>query len=363
MSDKEEFNSIEDEESSLTSVGDEQSRKKSGTGLLVKITFLLILVALVALAYVFVTKLRGSGDNVDQERPTLVQKPSSNTLPKRTFVLPVSPEPVIEPIKLRETQVARVENNVEAVSEKPVLNKSKPTLIAIRKGKENASTGSPARTSTANASGGLAESELSSSLAPTIVSQASAARLKDRNFILAKGAFINCVLKTKLDSSVAGMSSCIVTRDIYSDNGKVVLIEKGAEVTGEYRSKLNRGVSRIFVLWNRIKSPLGVVINIDSPATDSLGGSGLPGFIDTHFWQRFGGALLLSLVDDIAANIAANSNDGTIINSTSENSSSGAEIALENSIDIPPTLHINHGAKVGIYVARDLDFSSVYYVK
>lgn len=361
MSSRDEIESIDEEEASLTSVGDEQTRKKSGTGLLVKVVFFIIMLVLMGLLFFFISSITGS-DEVENERPSLTKKASTNTLPKRNFVLPSVPAPDIEPIPLQQSERLQPLQEVEAAKKILVVDKTKSKLSIIRISKESANS-SNSSTPTRTQRGGLEASELSNSLAPTVVSQASAAKLKDRNFILAKGAFINCVLKTRLDSSVAGMSSCIVTRDIYSDNGKVVLIEKGAEVTGEYSSRLNRGVSRIFVLWNRIKTPLGVVINIDSPASDSLGGSGLPGFLDTHFWQRFGGALLLSLVDDIAANLAANSNDGTIINSTSENSSSGAEIALENSIDIPPTLHINHGAKVGIYVARDLDFSSVYYVR
>ena len=34
--------------------------------------------------------------------------------------------------------------------------------------------------------------------------------------------------------------------------------------------------------------------------------------------------------------------------------------ALKNTINIPPTLYKNQGEQVGIYIARDLDFSDVY---
>ena len=37
--------------------------------------------------------------------------------------------------------------------------------------------------------------------------------------------------------------------------------------------------------------------------------------------------------------------------------------ALEQSINIPPTLNKNHGELVNIFVARDVDFSSVYQLR
>lgn len=191
-----------------------------------------------------------------------------------------------------------------------------------------------------------------------------AGMLGNRNFILAKGAFIDCVLQTRLSSDVPGMTSCVVTRNIYSDNGKVVLIERGSTVSGEYQSNLHQGMKRIYVLWDRVKTPDGVVINLDSPGTDSLGGAGVPGYIDTHFWDRFGGALMLSLVDDVgqaAVNSMASKSDTSInFGNTAQTGNDMAAEALKNSINIPPTLYKNQGENVGIYVARDLDFSSVY---
>jgi type IV secretion system protein VirB10 len=185
----------------------------------------------------------------------------------------------------------------------------------------------------------------------------------NRNFILAKGSFIDCALQTRLDSTVPGMTSCVVTRKIYSDNGKVLLLESGSTVTGEYRANMKQGMARIYVLWNRIKTPNGIVINLDSPGTDPLGGAGIPGYIDTHFWQRFGGALMLSLVDDVARGVTSQPGGGNNqfnFNSTGDAAKDMAAEALKNTINIPPTLYKNQGEQVGIFIARDLDFSSVY---
>jgi len=117
----------------------------------------------------------------------------------------------------------------------------------------------------------------------------------------------------------------------------------------------------MFVLWNRAKTPTGVIVALASSATDALGRSGFDGEIDNHFFERFGGALLLSIVGD-AGQIAATqlSRADIQVNSIQRSGQSAAAIATEQSINIPPTLTKNQGELVSIFVARDLDFSSVY---
>lgn len=203
--------------------------------------------------------------------------------------------------------------------------------------------------------------ELADQLKPTQLEGVRAARLPNRNLVVAQGTSIPCVLETAMSSDVSGFVSCVVERDVMSDNGHVVLLEKGTQVVGEYRGNVRRGSSRMFVLWNRAKSPTGVIVSLASPATDALGRAGFDGQIDSHFWDRFGGALLLSIVGD-AGQIAGQqiSGTGVQINSAQSGSQSAAAIATEQSINIPPTLVKNQGELVAIFVARDLDFSSVY---
>ncbi len=188
--------------------------------------------------------------------------------------------------------------------------------------------------------------------------------LLHRDYLLAKGKYIDCVLNTSMNSTVAGMTKCTLTRDIYSDNGNTLLLERGSEVTGEYRANITQGQARLFVLWDRVKTPHGVVVDLASPATDSLGSSGVDGYIDTHFWARFGGAMMLSLVDDLAGYIATN---GGKSNNNFENSSEAAQNmaaeALKNTINIPPTFYKNQGERIGIFIAHDIDFSKVYTLK
>ncbi|MGR6863465.1 type IV secretion system protein VirB10 [Aliivibrio salmonicida] len=193
---------------------------------------------------------------------------------------------------------------------------------------------------------------------------AVAAVLFNRDYLLAKGAFIDCVLNTSMNSTLAGMTKCTLTRHIYSDNGNTLLLERGSEVTGEYRANIAQGQARLFVLWDRVKTPYGVVVDLASPATDSLGSGGVDGYVDTHFWERFGGAMMLSLVDDLAGYVATSG--GKSVNnfeSSSDAAQNMAAEALKNTINIPPTFHKNQGERIGIFIARDIDFSKVYQLK
>lgn len=126
---------------------------------------------------------------------------------------------------------------------------------------------------------------------------------------------------------------------------------------GEYRGGLQQGRRRLFVLWTRAVTPTGVAVALASPAADALGRSGFDGMVDTHFWDRFGGALLLSIVDD-GVYTAVGQNDGA--SSTGRLPSDAASVALQGSVDIPPTLRKGQGAEVTIFVAQDLDFAGVY---
>ena len=206
-------------------------------------------------------------------------------------------------------------------------------------------------------------------LTPTLTPKVAAGKIGDRNMLLAKGAQIDCALTTKLISEISGFASCILTSNVYSDNGKVLLLERLSEAQGEYVATMQQGQRRLHVLWTRIKTPHGVVIALDSPAADGLGTMGLGGYVDNRWLDRIGAALMLSLVKDAVAYKIADSSGGTGTNSTAgglayQNSArSGEDMAeriLSSTINIQPTLYKNQGDRASIFVARDLDFSSVY---
>ncbi len=190
------------------------------------------------------------------------------------------------------------------------------------------------------------------------IGQAQARNLPDRNFLITAGSFIPCVLQSAMDSSQPGYVSCIVPRNVYSDNGRVVLLEKGTRIVGEYQGGLNRGQYRLFVLWTRAVTPRGIAIDVASPATDALGRGGMDGRVNNFFWQRFGTALLFSLVED--ASVVGAEAVGDNGSNTTRVPSDASSTILQQNAEIRPVLRKNQGEDVGITVAQDFDFSTVY---
>jgi type IV secretion system protein VirB10 len=177
--------------------------------------------------------------------------------------------------------------------------------------------------------------------------------------LIPQGAIVGAVMETALNSDLPGYARAVVTKDVLSFDGSSVLIPAGSRVIGEYNSGVAQGASRIFIIWSRLIRPDGVSISLGSPAVDELGRGGLNGKVNRHFLQRFGGAILLSvLTGGISALTASLSRGSAVVVSTSNEATNLAGQALKGT-DIPPTIKTQQGALVLIFVARDLDFTAV----
>ena len=212
---------------------------------------------------------------------------------------------------------------------------------------------------------GLFGGQLQGSATPRV----AASMLGNRSLTLPKGTAFTCALKTKVISAVSGLVGCQVQRNVFSDDGRVLLIERGSHLDGEYRiASVRPGTVRIPVLWTRIRTPLGITVDIDSPGTGQLGESGIDGYVDNRWGERIGAAMLLSLIEDSVKLVIQNQTNDTqadtiVFPSTTANTSKLAEKVLDSTINIPPLIYQNQGGIVGIDVARDVDFSSVYELK
>lgn len=227
----------------------------------------------------------------------------------------------------------------------------------------DASSGDSVAVGMAGGSGDKADSAFANRLRPTQTMPTVATRRPNAGYLLPKGTHIACTLDTQIITTHPGFTRCLVSKDVYSADGKVLLLERGTKVVGEQTAAMLQGQARVFVLWTEAETPYGVKIALDSPAGGQLGAAGVPARMNYHFWQRFGGALMISLIGDVGNGLANRQSQGNQ-NITFENSSQKAQDmateVLKNSINIPPTAYISPGSRINIMVARDIDFGTVY---
>jgi type IV secretory pathway VirB10-like protein len=188
---------------------------------------------------------------------------------------------------------------------------------------------------------------------------AQAMPMGDLSMRIIEGAVIPAVLETALNSDLPGYARAVVTRDVRGFNGAHVLVPRGSRLIGQYKAGVAAGQSRAFVIWTRLIRPDGATVELSSPATDALGRGGLDGDVDRHFFQRFGGAILLSLLN-IGASAITDSNDTTVViaGARAGTDAVGAALAGGDS-QILPTVTVPQGSPVRVFVSQDIDFSAV----
>jgi type IV secretion system protein VirB10 len=193
--------------------------------------------------------------------------------------------------------------------------------------------------------------------------QSTSAYVGDRSRVILRGSYIECILESQLISNIPGITACIVPSNVYSDNGKRLLIRKGSKLVGEYSATVKIGDSRFGVMWQRIKTPEGVVIDVDSGAADSVGAMGLNGAFDSHWAERLGSAFMFSIIaDGISTVLEPRSSPGvngtTVVqpSATVDTAQNFAKAQIQASVATPPTFFKSRGDRVSVFVNRDLWF-------
>lgn len=186
--------------------------------------------------------------------------------------------------------------------------------------------------------------------------------LADRSLMMMPG-LIHCTLESAIDSTLPGPIMCHTSQDVLSPTG-VTLMERGTTIMGEYKNDAHQGQERLFAMAATAYTPKGVVVPLDGPMADGLGRAGMSAdTVDNHNLQRFGGAVMLSLVSGaIGTGQAALSHGSgnTYLNFNSGGLQEASTEALRNSINIPPTITKNQGEDVTIWIRYPISFADVY---
>lgn len=190
-------------------------------------------------------------------------------------------------------------------------------------------------------------------LAPT--DRVRASRLTNPSVTVPQGTVIPAVLETALDSTRPGGARALVQRDVHSFDGSRILIPRGSRLYGTYEAGINPGEKRALVQWTRLLRPDGVTIALDSPSSDPLGRAGIEGDVNSRFFARFGGAILQSVLDIGVGVATRKATDGVIVALPG----STQNVTAQTQSQARPVLKVDQGTSVSVFVARDLDFSTV----
>lgn len=182
--------------------------------------------------------------------------------------------------------------------------------------------------------------------------RASAGVFANRATTISQGTLIPAVLETALDSTRPGLARAIVSRDVRGFDGTRVLVPRGSRLIGEYGAQIEGGQNRLLVNWIRLIRPDGATVAIGSPAADPMGSTGIRASVNSHFFERFAGAILQSALD-VGVNLASRSVDSSVVVLP------GTQSLRPAPAQIRPTLKVRAATSISIFVARDLDFTSV----
>ena len=202
-----------------------------------------------------------------------------------------------------------------------------------------------------------------------------AGRIGNLGRTIAQGRIIQATMESALNTDLPAPIRAIVSRDTYGESCTVPLIPKGSRLIGTYNTDLSSGQSRVFVVWTRVIRPDGVDVMLGSPLVDGIGQAGVSGQVDTKFQQIFSRAVLSSIVG-IAFAIGSDKISGgstTTTSNASGTSTSGdaASTATINAlnrlgsvtdsfvqkfVDVQPTILVDQGTPVNVFVNRDLIF-------
>lgn len=376
-------------------VADKRAKKKQLLG-----SAAFVMVGLVAMAAVMSSennKKVGPTNVVDEEFQSMnFRPPSFATVGEKPEPAPTEPAiialPVAEPVEEKpDTTTFQVPPPppppVAVVAEPPAElaepeapyifpERFKSKLIAVDQARGGASGGF-GEGGAASGSAVAGEDQNSKYLAAASAAgdrSAKASKIDRIDAVVPEGTLIPGILETAIVSDLPGQIRAVTSQDVYSFDGRRVLIPTGTRLIGEYQSSITRGQKRIFVVWTRLIRDDGIAVRLNSIGTDSLGRSGLTGLVDNKWRERFGSAIMLSIVGAGASYATGYGSSGATNGVTSDGQrgeelarqtiaqtfSDMANTALQENLRIPPTISVSQGERIFIFVRQDLDFSEFY---
>jgi type IV secretion system protein VirB10 len=180
---------------------------------------------------------------------------------------------------------------------------------------------------------------------------------------LMAGTAIPGVTLIESNSDMPGMVKGLVRSNVYDTmTGNDILIPQGSTLIGIADNNVSAGQERAGVIWNRIIFPDTSSIQIGSmEGADAAGAPGAHDIVNTHFWDKFLSATIIS-VSGAAAQLAqpqqsaySGYNPASVAagSLTQQYSQLGTNIA-QAGLSVPNTLTIRPGYLINVMINKDL---------
>ncbi|MDR3289798.1 MAG: TrbI/VirB10 family protein [Rickettsiales bacterium] len=202
-------------------------------------------------------------------------------------------------------------------------------------------------------------------------------QIQDLGTVIIQGKIVTAVLETAIDTSIQTTVRAVITKDVYAEEGKNVLIPKGSRIIGSY-SASDITTGKLSINWSRIIRVDGMTLNISSIGTDRLGRAGVPGEVDNKYAQRIANSFLssvltvgtaivgerisgstgvettLSSLTGDTTTTAGKASDFAIIDATKKLMSEAESIVGGMAKEQQPVIRIAQGQKITIMVMQDM---------
>lgn len=176
------------------------------------------------------------------------------------------------------------------------------------------------------------------------------------------GTIFTVELMNNINTDLPGSVTGRVTKNIYSADGKYLLIPQGSLVIGQYNSSISYAQSRVQVGWHTLIRPDLYQISLGNmEGTDAQGAAGIKGFINDHpieYLKAFGFLSLVNLInlefknqiDEYADNEYV---QNILVDAQSVTTQLGAKI-VDRALNIQPTITIKAGTIINVVANTNL---------
>ncbi|MDR1495248.1 MAG: TrbI/VirB10 family protein [Rickettsiales bacterium] len=197
----------------------------------------------------------------------------------------------------------------------------------------------------------------------------------DLSRTILQGKIIHAILETAINTDIKSPVRAIISRNVYSESGKNIIIPKGSKLIGNFQAMTNNNLSRLEIVWSRIIRVDGLSINLTANTADRLGRGGVDGELDNKYMETMKNVFLSSmisiasavLVEKVTNSTGTTTSSSAITGTTTTGKASDYAIIdatktitnemqtlVDNLKTETPTIRIAQGTRINVVVNQDL---------